>query len=240
MAKTATSPLAVMSLSRTNTHNSEERGLEKLEPTSASTVADSKFAGAHPMVLKARVTPTALPPSEVMALLLVARMCALLSPLTETPPSLAVTSLLAMYALAEFRMALVAITPPAARPGAPPPVAVACASACAKIVASSFARIETDPAFSVTFSTKAFTTERTSLRTMMPPTATDGVETENKLSSANSVAKLAAAWSVLVLSGTRVDLMPLNCLLSMSPINAIRQTDFPEASFSRVTLVCSF
>ena len=109
--------------------------------------ANSTFCACQPMVLKASVTPTAVP-SELMALLLVALMLAVLLPSTLTPSSSVVMLLSEMNAADWLRMRLVAIAPPTARPLPVPPLASATASRLASMLAASDTATLTEPAVS--------------------------------------------------------------------------------------------
>ena len=99
---------------------------------------NSTFCACQPTVLKASVTPIALP-SELIALMLLASMWAVFEPSTVTSPSVVVTVLRVMKASARLWIRLVAMTPPTATPGADPPVASAVTSSAAAICASSVA-----------------------------------------------------------------------------------------------------
>ena len=81
----------------------------KLEPTNASMPCLSRFCGFQPMVLKARVTPTAVPPEAMMASLL-ASIRAPLSASTVTEPPVE-RSLRVMPARAPPSTTLLAIRP---------------------------------------------------------------------------------------------------------------------------------
>ncbi len=139
-------------------------------PSKASMAENNTFWDSQPTVLKARVTPMALP-SELIALTLRASICAVFAPSTVTSPSVVMTVLSATKASARLWMRLVAMMPPTATPGEPPPVAVAVTSRAASMRASSVAATRNAPASSTTWRTKALACERTSLSATTPPMA---------------------------------------------------------------------
>ena len=114
-ALTSTPPAAVTLLDWMSASTSSGCSLAMFVPNSASTVLKRKFCGLMPMVLKARVTPTA-DPSAVVLLATEASMTEVFSAVTDTfPPPVVVTPLSLTVAVAPLSTLLVAMIPLTAR-----------------------------------------------------------------------------------------------------------------------------